>query len=147
MKVIVDTNVVVSAILNPNSKAGELIIFGRQHFTFFAPNLMKIEVKKHQVRLQEISKLSEVEFNSVREELFECLSFISEEQIAYEHWHNAIPIVRDVDMDDIAFVALAEYLDAMLWTGDKRLLQAMQQRGYKRGISSDTLYQNWLSVR
>jgi predicted nucleic acid-binding protein len=82
-----------------------------------------------------------------KEELFECLTFISEEQIAYEFWAKAIPIVRDVDMDDIAFVALAEFLDCKLWTGDKRLLEAMRQKAYDRGISTESFYDLWISKR
>jgi predicted nucleic acid-binding protein len=144
MRVIADSNVVVSAILNKNSKTAQLLIFGRRYFDFFAPNLLKLEIKKHKAKLLEVSKLSSEEFDKAQDELFECLTFISEEQIDYEHWHNAIPVVRDIDMDDIAFVALAEYLDCQLWTGDKRLLQGIQQRGYRKGITTDELYQIWL---
>jgi predicted nucleic acid-binding protein len=144
MKVIADSNVVVSAILNKNSKTAQLLIFGRRYFDFFAPNLLKLEIKKHKAKLLEVSKLSSEEFDKAQDELFECLTFISEEQIDYEHWHNAIPVVRDIDMDDIAFVALAEYLDCQLWTGDKRLLQGIQKRGYRKGITTDELYQIWL---
>jgi predicted nucleic acid-binding protein len=59
MKVVVDSNVVVSAILNRKSKIGEILIFGRQEFEFFAPKLMKLEISNHKARLVEISKLSE----------------------------------------------------------------------------------------
>lgn len=144
MKVIADSNVVVSAILNKNSKTAQLLIFGRRYFDFFAPNLLKLEIKKHKTKLLEVSKLSSEEFDKAQDELFECLTFISEEQIDYEHWRNAIPVVRDIDMDDIAFVALSEYLDCQLWTGDKRLLQGIQKRGYSKGITTDELYQIWL---
>ena len=93
-----------------------------------------------------MSKLSEDEFDQLRDELFECLTFISEEQIPYEFWHNAIPIVRDIDMDDIAFVALTDYMEAKLWTGDKRLLEGMEQRAYTKGISTENLHQLWINA-
>jgi predicted nucleic acid-binding protein len=35
--------------------------------------------------------------------------------LPYEYWQEAIPLVRDTDMDDISFVVLSEYLDAQLW--------------------------------
>lgn len=54
-------------------------------------------------------------------------------------WHDAIPLVRDTDMDDIAFVALAEYLDAKLWTGDKKLLSGIEKRGFTRFITTDEI--------
>lgn len=147
MKIVADSNVVVSAILNKNSKIGQLLIFGRQYFDFFAPTLLKLEIKKHKLKLLGISKLTEEDFDKTRDELFECLTFISEEQIPYEFWHNSLPFVRGIDMDDIAFVALADYMEAKLWTGDKQLLTGIQQRGYQNGISTEDLYQIWLTNR
>ena len=47
MKIIVDTNVVFSAILSPSGKIGQILIYGRKQFEFYAPNLVKIEVKRH----------------------------------------------------------------------------------------------------
>lgn len=141
MKIVVDSNVVFSAILNQSGKIGQLLIFSRRHFDFYAPNLLKTEIKRHKDKILEISGLSEDEFDNLREEVFECINFVSEEQIPYKFWHEAIPIVREVDMDDIAFVALSEYIDARLWTGDKRLLDGLKGKGSPRGISTDELYQ------
>ncbi|MDR1739210.1 MAG: hypothetical protein LBR45_00425 [Bacteroidales bacterium] len=45
-------------------------------------------------------------------------------------------LVADIDFDDFAFVALSEHLDALLWTGDKKLLNGLQQKGYKCIIST-----------
>lgn len=45
-------------------------------------------------------------------------------------------------MDDIAFVALNEYLeDARLWTGDKQLLEGLRAKGYKKCISTEELFE------
>ncbi len=49
-------------------------------------------------------------------------------------------------MDDIAFVALSEYIDARLWTGDKRLLEGMKGKGSQHGISTDELYQLLMDI-
>ena len=146
MRIVVDSNVVVSAILNKSGKIGQLLIFGRKNFDYYAPNLLKLEIKKHKFKLLEISKLSDDEFDRLRDELFECITFISEEQISFDYWHNALAFVREVDMDDIAFVALSDYLDAKLWTGDKRLLEGLERRGYDRGLTTGEIYQMWTDV-
>lgn len=49
-------------------------------------------------------------------------------------------------MDDIAFVALSEYIDAKLWTGDKRLLKALKEKGNTRGVSTDEVYQLLMDI-
>ena len=146
MKIVIDSNVVFSALLNQSGKIGQLLIFARQHLEFYAPNLLKAELKRHKDKMLEISGLSEDELESLKEEIFECINFISEEQIPYQCWHNAIPIVREVDMDDIAFVALSEYIDARLWTGDKHLLEGLKAKGNPRGIATDELYQILLDL-
>lgn len=114
MKVIVDTNIVYSAILLQSGKIGQILLFGRKQFEFFAPNLVKTEVKKHQEKLMQAAEIGIEDFEDLRDDIFSCINFISEEQIPYDYWHAAIPIVRDVDMADIAFVVLAEFLDAHL---------------------------------
>jgi predicted nucleic acid-binding protein len=140
MKVIVDTNIVFSAILSSSGKIGQILLFGRKKMEFYAPNLVKVEVKRHRDKLIRLGDLTEEDFEDTRDDIFECLNFISEEQIPYDYWHNALPLVRDTDMDDIAFVVLSEYLDAHLWTGDKKLLQGLEAMGFTKGIITDALY-------
>ena len=43
-------------------------------------------------------------------------------------------------MDDIAFVVLSEYLDAQLWTGDKKLMKGLSNMGFTRGVTTDEIY-------
>ncbi len=145
MKIVVDTNVVISAILNRTGKIGKLLILGGKNFTFYAPSLMKEEIKKHKTKLLSITNLSDAGFDLIREELFECLTFISEEQIPYAFWHTSLQFVREVDIDDIAFVALSGYLDAHLWTGDKKLLTGINKQGFEKGLTTDDLYRIWVN--
>lgn len=140
MKIIVDTNVVFSAILSPSGKIGQILIYGRKQFEFYAPNLVKVEVKRHRDKIIQLGELTDTDFEDTRDDIFDCLNFISEEQIPYEYWEEAIPIVRDTDMDDIAFVVLSEYLDAQLWTGDKKLLKGLSNMGFTKGVTTDEIY-------
>lgn len=139
MRIVVDTNIVFSAILNPSGTIGQILIYGKQRFKFYAPHLLKEEIKRHKEKIRTLGELEESDFEDIRDEVFECIDFISEEQIPYDFWHNAIPIVRDTDMDDIAFIVLSEYLDARLWTGDKKLIDGLESRGFKRGVTTDGL--------
>lgn len=140
MKIVVDTNIVFSAILNPSAMIGQILIYGQKQFNFFAPNLVKDEIKRHRSRIISLSEdLEDSTFEDIRDEIFRCLNFVSEEQIPYEVWHEALPIVRDTDMDDIAFVAMSAYLDATLWTGDKKLIIGLEKYGFKRIITTEEL--------
>lgn len=140
MKVVVDTNIVFTAMLNPSAMIGQILIFGQRQCSFYAPLLLKEEIKKHKSRIIALAEgMSEAAFDNIRDEIFNCIQFISEEQIPFHFWLNAIPFVRDSDMDDIAFVVLSEYLDAKLWTGDKISISGLQKHGFPRLISTDDL--------
>ena len=62
MKIIVDTNVVFSAILSPSGKIGQILIYGRKQFEFYAPNLVKIEVKRHRDKIIQMGELTDADF-------------------------------------------------------------------------------------
>ena len=53
---------------------------------------------------------------------------------------EARELVADVDFDDFAFVAIANHLDALLWTGDKKLTVGLRQKGYRRIVSTTDLW-------
>lgn len=140
MKIIVDTNIVFNAILNTNSQIGDLLLNSFETFEFYSASYLKLEIEKHTPRLQRISKL---DLSSLEESKFLILSrisFITEEQIPYSFWHESVQLVRDVDMDDIAFVALSKYMgDIKLWTGDKVLMNGLISKGFKNCINTQEL--------
>ncbi len=136
MKVVVDTNTVFSAILNTDSKIGHLLLNSEEYFDFVTPNLLRLEIEKYRQKLLAISKLTTEQLEESIFQIFNCITFISEEQIPFEIWQKVLPIVRDVDMDDIAFIALSEFLDVRLWTGDKVLIEGTEAKGFTRCIST-----------
>ena len=141
MKIVVDTNVIFSAILNSSGKIGQILMYGRPRFTFYAPQLVKLEIRRHQEKILALGGYSLSDFEDIRDEVFGCITFVSEEQIPFHLWQEAVPIVRAVDMDDIAFVVLSNYLDANLWTGDKKLLEGVSKMGFAKGMSTEEIYQ------
>ena len=68
------------------------------------------------------------------------MSFTDEALIPFEVWLKAVNLVRDTDMNDVAFVALAEFLGIKLWTGGKELMRGLAKRGYTNFITTDELY-------
>ena len=46
----------------------------------------------------------------------------------------------DIDEDDTLFVALANHLEARLWTGDRTLEKGLEKKGYGQIIKTPELY-------
>lgn len=82
---------------------------------------MRAEIQKHKSKLTKISKLSESELDETLFALYNKITFINESLIPRKIWEESEFLVKDIDIDDIDFVALTKYLKATLWTGDKTL--------------------------
>ncbi|MGB1207096.1 MAG: PIN domain-containing protein [Chitinophagales bacterium] len=139
IKIVVDTNIVFSAILNTNTKIGDLLLNSTNEFEFYSASYLKTEIERHKDKLVKISGLQRSIITEIQHQVFHSINFISEELIPFEIWQKAVHIVRDVDMDDIAFIALCEYLNAILWTGDKVLLRGIRAKGYNKGNSTEQI--------
>ena len=53
-------------------------------------------------------------------------------------------LCKTIDIDDTVFVAVAEFTKGELWTGDLKLLKGLIEKGYKRLIKTEQLYQNFI---
>lgn len=46
MNLVIDTNIVFSAILNPNSNIGDLLLNFQNKVSFYAPEFLLVEIEK-----------------------------------------------------------------------------------------------------
>ncbi|MBO0935235.1 hypothetical protein J2I47_01615 [Fibrella sp. HMF5335] len=141
MKVIVDTNIVFSAVLNSNGRIGDLLFNSTGLFTFYSCDFLKTELNNHRVKLVKIAKKmteSQVDI-AVNNVLGQC-TLINEKLISGSYWEIAERITADIDPDDAAFIALNEQLSATLWTGDKVLYTGLRAKGYARILNTDDLW-------
>jgi len=60
MKIIVDTNIIFSAILNSQSTIGQLLLRPNQ-FQFYSPHFLQIEIHNHFKKVKKITKLEDSE--------------------------------------------------------------------------------------
>lgn len=139
MRIVVDTNIIFSAILNSNSLIGDLVFNSHSQFEFYSCGYMRYEIHNHWKKLKKISKLSEEQLQIAYALVLSRLKFINEEIIPLEIWKKAEQITKDVDIDDIDFVALSAFLDAKLWTGDKILYKGLRKIGFKDVLNTAEL--------
>jgi len=140
VKFVIDTNIAFSAVLNTESKIGDLIMNSHGILEFHACDTLRSELKKHRPKLLELSQTSEEQLNQSEYQITNCLEFTNEALIPFEFWIKGANLVRDIDMDDIAFVTLAEFLGIKLWTGDRELMKGLAKKGYTNFITTDELY-------
>ena len=78
MRVIVDTNIVFSAILNSSTKIGKILLQSKGHFQFYSCDYSRTEIKRHRNRLLKLTKLSEDELAELESLVTHNITFIDE---------------------------------------------------------------------
>lgn len=141
MKIVVDTNIIFSALLNSNSTIGDLLFNSNKYFDFYSCNYMRYEIQKHWGKLKKISKLTDEQLQISYTQVISKLKFVNEEIIPVETWLASEEITKSIDIDDIAFVAITKFLKATLWTGDKFLYNELNKIGFKKIINTTELSQ------
>jgi predicted nucleic acid-binding protein len=144
-KVVVDSNIVFSALLNTNSRIGQILINGKNYFDFYSPEYVRFEIFNHKEKIKSIGKLMEDEFIETYGLILRNITILNHSLIPAEIYRNAELLCQDIDIDDAVFVAVSMFTKGLLWSGDMKLLNGLTRAGYKCLIKTDDLYQDFLA--
>jgi predicted nucleic acid-binding protein len=126
--IIIDTNLIFSALLSSSSQIREVLL--DDSYTFYAPNFIIAEVFKHQRKMLKYTKLDEIDFFTYFNAIIENVSFIPLDFISITSRQKAYDLCKGVDLKDIPFVALSIEFQAPLWTGDNKLKKGLSTKGF-----------------
>ena len=119
-KIIVDSNIIFSAVLNLNSHIGQILINGGDYYDFYSPAYVRTELLKHAGKIKKITGLTDDSFLEVYELILKNITILNHSILPEKHFKLAVQHCQDIDSDDTIFVGFSEYLEAQLWTGDKK---------------------------
>ena len=139
MKIIVDTNIVFSAILNSNSRIGKILLNSKEHFQFFTCNYLRTEIQRHTNKLLKLTKLDDVQLSELKELITQHITFIDERLIPQDLLIKTETQLKAIDPDDTVFIALAKHLEGKLWTGDLQLYNGLKAKRFKDIILTSEL--------
>jgi predicted nucleic acid-binding protein len=139
VRIVVDTNIVFSGMLNSSSKIGKILINANTHFQFYSCDYLRKEIRKHKVKLLKLTKLSEDSLNELESIITKNITFINEALLPQSIIKSTEILLKNIDINDTPFVALAKQLDAKLWTGDKELYNGLKSKRFKNIISTAEL--------
>jgi predicted nucleic acid-binding protein len=139
VKIIVDTNIVFSALLNSNSKIGRLLLNSRNYFEFYSCKYLQKGIQHHFYKILNYSHLKEEDLSELINLIESRIFFIDEKLLPETVIFSARKLVEDIDFDDFAFVAISNYLNALLWTGDKILIEGLHKKGYVNVVTTSEL--------
>jgi predicted nucleic acid-binding protein len=140
VKIIVDTNIVFSGILNSNSQIGKILINSSKHFEFYSCDFLKVEILKHRAKLLKFTKLNESQLNELESLVTSNIRFLNEGLIPKRDFMASLELLQGIDTKDTPFVALTSYLKGTLWTGDKVLLNGLKAMKFENTITTSDLF-------
>ena len=139
MKLVVDTNIIFSAILNEKSRIASILINYHSQFELYSSSYLKTELTKYYPKLSHLSSKSIDEIERIESLVCKNIRFIDIDILPKPDILQAKNLLHNIDMNDLFFVALTNYLKATLWTGDKKLIKGLKSKNYKHVISTEDL--------
>lgn len=136
MRVVVDTNIVFSTILNSSSNIGKILIHHRHKFEFYSCEFLKDEIFSHRSKLLKLTKLDGESLDELITLSIKRIQFIDHRILPERDWVYAVTLLSKIDLKDAPFVALARHLRAKLWTGDNQLRRGLVNHGFHSQLVS-----------
>ena len=130
MKIIVDTNIIFSALLKEDNKYANNLIKNDSNHDFYAVYFTIVELFKHKEKIKKYSNLSDDDILEVLYELLKHLFIINDDIISIPSWKQAMQLVHDIDIKDLPNIALTIELEAKLWTNDSELKEGLRAKGF-----------------
>ncbi len=140
MRVVVDTNIVFSAVLNTNSKIAKIILKPHSGLIFCATDTLRDELFEHKNKLKKIAGYSEIDFLKLSSLIISRIKFVNVGFIPVRILTKAESMMLTIDIDDTEFIALTEHVKGLLWTGDKSLVKGLSRLGRDKIVSTNSLY-------
>ena len=131
MKIVVDTNIVFSAILNSSSRIGKILLNAKEHFQFYTCDYLRVEIQRHRNKLLKLTKLTDNELTELEGLVTGNIIFIDERLLPQELLLKTETLLKSIDPNDTPFVALTTHLEGKLWTGDMQLYKGLKLKRFK----------------
>ncbi|MEB3342798.1 PIN domain-containing protein [Okeania sp.] len=126
--IIVDTNILFSTLLKEKSSFSELLL--NSNYDFFICEQVLVELFKRKEKILKASQLTEEEIIKIYQTLLKCINLYKEDLILPENLVTAYQLCQDIDETDTPHIALTIELNGLLWTGDKKLKEGLQRKGF-----------------
>jgi predicted nucleic acid-binding protein len=128
MKLIVDTSILVAALLRKSTT--RKILF-HPLFKFYAPEFISGEVLKHEDELVAKSGLTKHRFDMIMKRITQKISIVEKHEFE-GHMRNALDIMGDIDKDDAPFIALAlSFENDGIWSNDRHYSRQVSVRVWR----------------
>lgn len=101
------------------------------------------ELETHSKKLLSLTAYTRDEYDEARNFVIQQIQVVAITNISLVNQKIAGEILIDIDKEDAPFLALAFEKNAMLWTGDKKLIKGLSAKEHFNIITTDILYSQY----
>ncbi len=139
MNLVLDSNILISGLITPNGTISKLILKDLDKSKLICPEFLFQELINKFEKIKEITKLEDSQLNEIIYRFIKKIDFIDNDLIDFTFQKQAYNLVKDVDKNDLLFVALSLQTEYKLWTGDKKLINGLRKKGFLNVIDTKEL--------
>ena len=125
---VVDANVLISILISGKASYKPILTF----LDLFTPDFALEEIEKYKPVIFEKSRLNPDELRYFTFFMFNEITVAPNFVISDEALTKATELVSNIDIKDISYVALSIQLDIVLLTRDKKLVQGLKRKGFRK---------------
>ena len=129
MILITDSNILFSAVVKPNSLISK-ILKKERNFQFVAPDYLLEEIEEHLPDIAKITKKTQKQIKTEFYNILEEFVILTSKDITEANLLKAEKITKDIDVDDIPFIAFHLQYKHKIWSLDKKLISGLTEKGY-----------------
>lgn len=139
MRIVVDTNILFSAMLNTNSRIARILLQPKTNLNFYSTEQLLLELENHSEKLKTISGYDDGDYKRIFTLFTRRIRFINVQLIKKQNFLLALSLTEDLDIDDTEFVALTEHIKGKFWSGDRVLKRGLEEKGWKKLITTEEI--------
>ncbi len=130
---IIDANVLMAILISGKALYKNLFT----DYTFISSDFALLEIDKYKETIEQKAKLDPDTFTQYSYFIFSHIHIFPSYIIKQNILKKAIDLVENIDIKDVAYVALSIQLDLKLITRDLPLYNGLQKKGFKNVILFD----------
>lgn len=128
---VIDTNIVFSILHSPQSAMAAAFFKAEEYgIVFIAPQYLQYEIEDHRQKLLSLTRLDSKSLDRMLALVYRRIKFFEDRLIPLQSYWEAVRLLRDIDQEDVPFVALSIYQQISLFTGDRKLYRGLLSRSY-----------------
>ena len=127
---VIDANILMSILISGKASYKPILAF----HNFILPEFVLVETEKYKETLRNKTKMNESELIEWSYFVFSEITILPNYILKKEVLEKTAVLLSDIDMKDIAYVALAMQLDLPFLTRDKPLYKGIRKKGFRKVI-------------